>query len=78
KEAYSLSRKIPQDLKVIGFTDGVLSKFARPGLTTVSQHGRELGEQACHLLIKRIENETLDLPYQTVVVTTELIEREST
>jgi len=78
KAAQALSRKIPSDLKVIGFSDGVLSKYATPSLSTVSQHGKELGEMAAHLLIDRIENNQTELPYRTEIVTTELILREST
>ncbi len=78
KVAQNLGRKVPEHLKVIGFTDGVLSKFASPTLTVVSQHGKELGEQAAHLLIERLESKDQERPYQTIVVATELIERETT
>ncbi|MCB0434406.1 MAG: substrate-binding domain-containing protein, partial [Mangrovimonas sp.] len=73
-----LGKEIPDDIQVIGFTDGVLSKHAIPGLTTVSQHGQRIGEKAAELLIERIENEYFTDNFQTVVVETELIEREST
>jgi LacI family transcriptional regulator len=78
KAARKLDRDIPDQLKVIGFTDGDLSKFATPSLTTVSQHGIQLGEKAAEILIKRLEENNFDPPYQTVVVTTRLVEREST
>ncbi|MEM7084534.1 MAG: LacI family DNA-binding transcriptional regulator [Bacteroidota bacterium] len=78
KAARGLSKSIPRDVKVIGFSDGVLSKYATPGLSTVSQHGKQLGEMAARLLIERIESKETDLPYRTEVVATELILREST
>lgn len=78
KAARALGKQIPSQLKVIGFTDGVLSKYANPSLTTVSQHGTQLGEKAAELLIQRLERENFDPPYQTIVVETKLIEREST
>lgn len=78
KAARSLGKDIPRDIKVIGFTDGVLSKYATPSLTTVSQHGVQLGEKAAELLISRLEEDDYEPPYQTVVVETRLIEREST
>jgi LacI family transcriptional regulator len=78
KAARALGKEIPGQFKVIGFTDGVLSKYANPSLTTVSQHGTQLGEKAAELLIRRLEEENFDPPYQTVVVETKLIEREST
>ncbi|RLD28855.1 MAG: LacI family transcriptional regulator [Bacteroidetes bacterium] len=77
--------KIPDNIQVIGFTDGVLSKHSRPGLTTVSQHAQEMGEKAAELLIERLELEVEkeeygeeEEHYQTVVIETELIERDST
>ncbi|AVI51697.1 LacI family transcriptional regulator [Pukyongia salina] len=78
KASRSLGKDIPRDIKVIGFTDGVLSKYATPSLTTVSQHGVQLGEKAAELLIRRLEEDDYEPPYQTVVVETRLIEREST
>ncbi len=78
KVARKLNKKIPEDIQVIGFTDGVLSKHSYPGLTTVSQHGREVGKKAAELLIDKLENENLEEKYQTLVIKTELIEREST
>jgi LacI family transcriptional regulator len=78
KVARSLGRSIPKDLQVIGFTDGVLSKHATPSMTTISQHGQQMGEKAAHLLIDRLENEDEEESYTTVVISTDLIEREST
>jgi LacI family transcriptional regulator len=89
KVARKLGLRIPDDMQVIGFTDGVLSKHATPSLTTVSQHGQKIGEQAANLLIERLEaedNETEQYftsneqkrDFIKVVIETEIIEREST
>lgn len=78
KVARKLDKKIPEDIQVIGFTDGVLSKHARPSLTTVSQHAQEMGKKAAGLLIDNLENETEDESYETIIIETELIERDST
>lgn len=78
KVARKLKRKIPNDLQVIGFTDGVLSKHATPSLTTVSQHAQQMGEKAAELLIDKLEHEEEEEHYKTVIIETELIEREST
>lgn len=78
KVARNLGMKIPEDIQFIGFTDGVLSKHASPSLTTVSQHGQEMGEKAAELLIDNLEREDEEEHYQTIVIETELIEREST
>ncbi|WP_439151343.1 LacI family DNA-binding transcriptional regulator [Winogradskyella sp.] len=81
KVARKLGYKIPEDIQVVGFSDGVLAKHSTPGLTTVSQHAQQMGEKAADLLIDKLENEfntDIEEEYQTVVITTDLIEREST
>lgn len=71
--------KIPEDLSIIGFADGVLaSRRLSPSLSTVSQHGPEIGEVATKLLINRLESNEENLPFETVIIKTELREREST
>ncbi len=80
KVARKLGLNVPNDIQVIGFTDGVLSKHATPSLTTVSQHAGQMGEKAAHLLIDKIEMEyhNEEEQFQTIVISTDLIEREST
>jgi LacI family transcriptional regulator len=71
--------KIPKELSIIGFADGILaSRRLSPSLTTVSQHGIEIGEVAAKLLIDRLESNEEDMPYETVVIKTKLKERDST
>ncbi|MFI0491929.1 LacI family DNA-binding transcriptional regulator [Flavobacterium sp.] len=71
--------KIPEELSIIGFADGILaSRRLSPSLSTVSQHGPEIGEAAAKLLIERLESKEENLPYKTTVIKTELREREST
>ena len=71
--------KIPKDLKIIGFADGILaSRRLSPSLTTVSQHGIEIGEVAVKLLIDRLESKEEHNPYETIIIKTKLKEREST
>ncbi|MFV8341798.1 LacI family DNA-binding transcriptional regulator [Flavobacterium sp. XS2P39] len=71
--------KVPEEISIIGFADGILaSRRLSPSLTTVSQHGIEIGEVAAKLLIDRLESKEEDLPYETVVIKTKLKEREST
>ena len=71
--------KVPEEISIIGFADGILaSRRLSPSLTTVSQHGIEIGEVAAKLLIDRLESKEENLPYETVVIKTKLKEREST
>jgi len=68
---------IPEDISIIGFTDGPISKLAIPPLTTVVQHGFSMGKQAAQLLLKRIESKVSYEP-QKVVLSTNLKIRKST
>jgi LacI family transcriptional regulator len=72
--------KIPEELSVIGFADGAWSRRLTPSLSTVSQHGPEIGEAAAKLLIERLENqkEEEEDVFKTTVIKTELRQREST
>ena len=71
--------KIPEELSIIGFADGILaSRRLSPSLSTLSQYGVEIGEVAASVLIKRLESKEENLPYETVVIKTQLREREST
>jgi LacI family transcriptional regulator len=72
--------KIPEEINFIGFADGVWSKRLTPSLSTVSQHAPEIGKNAADLLIDRLEDKSeKEIPeYKTVVIKTELRQREST
>lgn len=71
--------KVPDDVMVVGFTNGDLSKRFIPSLTTVSQHGARMGAEAARLLIEKLERRPEEEEtYQTVIVETSLIERNST
>jgi len=84
KTANKIGIKVPEDLAVIAFTDGIISKYSTPTITTVSQRGMEMGKVAAKILIERLESEEEELVedqeevYKTVVIETRLIEREST
>lgn len=80
KMAYKHGIKVPDDLSIIGFTDGIISKYSTPSITTVGQNGFKMGGKAAKMLIERLENEqeVEDEQYTTEVIETELVEREST
>jgi LacI family transcriptional regulator len=79
KEANKLGKKIPEDISIIGFTDGIISKYSSPSISTVSQNGVKMGGKAAKMLIERLEAEEEDEEqYRTEVIETELVEREST
>lgn len=70
--------RIPEDVSVIGFTDGLVATVADPPLTTVSQHGFEMGRKATEMLLKRIDALEEDYPALTEVIPTELVIRGTT
>src|SRR5690606_33703607 len=76
KIANKLGKKIPDDISIIGFTDGIISKYSTPSITTVSQNGVKMGGKAAKMLIDRLESEDEDEEqYKTEVIETELVER---
>lgn len=78
KLATKMGIRVPQDLSVIGFTDGIISQYSSPGITTVSQNGIKMGGRAAQMLIDRLEMDEENEQYTTEVIDTHLVEREST
>jgi LacI family transcriptional regulator len=81
KLANKMGLKIPTDLAVIAFTNGIISKYSTPTITTVSQNGKKMGAKAAKMLIKRLKADDYNEDeenYTTEVISTHLIEREST
>lgn len=79
KLALQKGYKIPDELNIIGFADGAWSRRLTPSLSTVSQHAPEIGEKAATLLIDRLQAEKAEiLDYRTIVIKTELRQRDST
>lgn len=61
--------KVPEDISVAGFNDVKIAKMYRPKLTTVHQPLYDMGAVAIRMVIKMINNETLEekkieLPYK--------------
>lgn len=79
KALKKMGKNIPTDVAIIAFTDGMLSKYASPTLTTIGQKGEDMGSLAATKLIERLESkEDMEESYETVIVKTSLVEREST
>lgn len=80
KTANKIGLNVPKDLAVIAFTDGMISKYSTPTITTVSQSGVKMGNRAAKIIIDRLESEeeSEEENYITEVVETFLVEREST
>jgi LacI family transcriptional regulator len=79
--AQKMGLRIPGDISFIGFTDGLLSRYSIPTLSSMAQHGEEMGAVAARLLIEKVENdydETDPDSYTTELIKASLIAREST
>lgn len=70
--------QVPQDVSIICFTDGVISRYSYPTLTTISQHAEEIGESSAALLINKLINQLPSDQTITKVIHCSIIEREST
>ena len=70
--------RVPEDLFLIAFTDGVISRNSIPSISTVKQNAYKMGEIAARLLIKKLESENGHEHYITEVIGTELLHRETT
>lgn len=79
KAAKMVNKSVPEDISVIGFTDGIISKYSSPSITTVSQNGIKMGGKAAKMLIERLESEEEEEEhFKTEVIETHLVLREST
>ncbi len=70
--------KIPQEISIIGFTNGILSRYSTPPLTSVNRFAHTTGEIAARRLIDKIEEKIDFNDVKVEIVRTELVERDST
>lgn len=70
------AQKIPKDAAVIAFSNGILSRHSSPKMTTISQHGEQMGATAAKILIEKLENKTKTIT--TEIIKTDLVIRDST
>ena len=74
--AQSLGIRVPEKLSVIGVDNVEASRMIHPTITTISQPGFQMGQQACSILVEKIN--TPETPHRQIFLNTELIIREST
>ncbi len=75
KALYERGIKVPEDMSIIGFNDSLMAKYITPALTTVKVYTEEMGKTGIRLLNERIEENREGS--KTVIVSTKLVERES-
>lgn len=69
--------KIPDDIAVVGFSDGRFSGITDPNLSSVDQHGYEMGTVAAEMLFHRILSGETEYVPEVKVLKADLIVRGS-
>jgi DNA-binding LacI/PurR family transcriptional regulator len=77
KSLLKLGFRIPDDVAVVGFSDGIFAEITNPLLSSVDQHGYEMGTIAAQMLLKRIGAGETFFPYETRILKADLVVRES-
>jgi len=78
KVALRKGHKVPDDFSVIAFSNGILARHSSPKLTTIRQHGEQMGATSAGLLINKLENKNSEETIKTIVIKTDIVERKST
>ena len=73
----AIGLKVPDDIALVGFSNSPLVELLNPSLTAVKQPAFEMGQVATELLIKLIESKRAVTEFETVVLQTEIIVRDS-
>ncbi|MGI6781578.1 MAG: LacI family DNA-binding transcriptional regulator [Acholeplasmataceae bacterium] len=71
-----LGKKIPHDVRIVGFDNNYFSMLSYPPLTTIEQSPSFMGKSAFNLLYKLMKNQTIDEPH--LIVDVKLVSRQST
>lgn len=69
--------RVPEDVAVVGFSDGRFSAITEPPLSSVDQHGYEMGIIATEMLLKQILEDASNNTIETRVLRGDLIIRGS-
>lgn len=73
-----LGLAVPGDVAVAGYTNALVGQVVDPPLTTVDQHGFDMGREAARMLLHRLRKNRDDQPAETRIIKTNLVVREST
>ncbi len=67
---------IPKDVAVVGYSNENFTALTSPGLTSVDQHGSEIGQYAAKVFLEEINNKGSKIP-RTIILDPKLIIRKS-
>lgn len=74
----TLGLVIPNDVKVLGFSNLKTASLLNPSLTTITQPAFEIGREAARVLFHALEKKNFQLKKENIVLKSNLIKREST
>lgn len=72
-----IERKIPEELKIISFSNLRTASLLAPSLSTITQPAFEIGREAATLLFQMIEKKSFSNRIEQIVLKSDLIERNS-
>ncbi|WNS44222.1 LacI family DNA-binding transcriptional regulator [Paenibacillus sp. MMS20-IR301] len=75
KHCTGSGRRIPEDVRIVGYDDVAAAAWISPGITTIKQPLPAMGKRAVELIHKQINGETIE---QANIFPVELIIRETT
>jgi LacI family transcriptional regulator len=73
-----LGLRIPEDVKVISFSNLVTASLLNPSLTTIAQPAYDMGKEAATILFRRLEKKYIVVPEDRVMLPARLEIRDST
>jgi len=68
---------VPKEISLVGFGNEPFTNMVTPKITSVNQHSAEIGKQAANTFLKYIENDTIEQSLNKIILTAELIVRDS-
>lgn len=77
-KARALGYRVPEDISICGFTNNSVCELTEPALTSVDQHGYEVGAKAARLLLDHIQGKREECKVVSKVVKTKLVCRGTT
>lgn len=73
-----LKIKIPEQLKIICFSNLRTAALLNPSLSTITQPALEMGKQAAAILLKHLDRKKINIPNENIIIKSELVKRAST
>lgn len=69
--------KVPEEVAIVGFSNEGFGPFVEPSLSTVDQHGSQMGEWAAKLLLEQCKSKGKKLSPEKIVLPADLLIRSS-